>query len=251
MSKIAPQNARIEFKYDEFGRQYVYKKYHARYTSREEFVAYQKLSACVQEVNSSVRLAKVYDVDDSDNSISIEYINYQNLEEILVSCDINILTTIQDALIELFYEARCQQVMFDSDPSNLLCKKDGTEIVIIDPLALSEEEILADPRLRLKDYSAVVFIWGLVKFTLRNPKIWQSFEILKACLDYYRKYILKSKTEFKSINDQIAIYIGLAISWNIEKNGVEGTIKRLIRCIVVVPIYSFVRLLFTLNFIRP
>jgi hypothetical protein len=141
--------------------------------------------------------------------------------------------------------------MFDSDPSNLLCKKDGTEIVIIDPLALSEEEILADPRLRLKDYSAVVFIWGLVKFTLRNPKIWQSFEILKACLDYYRKYILKSKTEFKSINDQIAIYIGLAISWNIEKNGVEGTIKRLIRCIVVVPIYSFVRLLFTLNFIRP
>lgn len=251
MSKIAPQNARIEFKYDELGRQYVYKKYHARYTSREEFVAYQKLSACLQEVNSSIRLAKVYDVNDSDNSISIEYINYQNLEEILVSCNTNILTTIQDALIDLFYEASCQRVIFDSDPSNLLCKKDGTEIVIIDPLALSEEEILADPRLRLKDYPAVVFIWGLVKLTLRNAKIWRSFEILRVCLDYYRKYILKSKSQFKSINNQIAIYIGLAISWNIEKNEVEGIITRLTRCVIVVPVYSFVRLLFVLNFIRP
>lgn len=242
MSKVAPHNATIELKYDENGRLYIYKKYHTKYTSAEEFLAYQQLKKCLPNKNLGIRAAEVYEVNDLDNSLNIEYIDYKNLHEILFSGNENILIKIQEKLLNLFDEARRQGISFDSDPSNLLCDKDGNDVVVIDPVCAN---------LKLNDYAAVVFIWGLIKLSLRNPRVFQSFRILKNCFDYYRKYIDKTDADFRSLNRQIGEYIGLSISWNIEKNSVEFFTTRIFRIVIVVPLYSVVRLLFISNLVRP
>lgn len=242
MSKVAPNNATIELKSDEDGRQYIHKKYHAKYTSAEELYAYQQLNKCLSNKNSGIRAAQVYDVNDLDNSLNIEFVNYKNLHEILFSGNVNVLITIQDKLLNLFDEARRQHIRFDSDPSNMLCDEIGVNIVLVDPICVN---------LKLDDFTAVVFIWGLIKLSLRNPRVWQTYKILKICFDYYRKYIAQTGICYKTFNRQIGIYIGVAISWNLEKNAVEGFITRLFRLVMVVPLYSVVRVVFKYNLIRP
>lgn len=241
MSKVAPHNATTQIRYDAGGRKYVYKKYHAKYTSREEFLAYQRLGKCLLRSDSGVRAAEIYEVNDLDNSLNIEFINHQTLHEMLFTGKVYILELIQEKLLDIFHEAKRQNVNFDSDPSNLFCDESGSEIVIIDPVG---------PNLSLNDYAMVVFVWGLIKLSLRNPRLWQSYRVLIYCFDYYCRYMDKTRTDYKSFNRQMSEYIGVVIGWNKEKNLVEGIFTRIFRRIVVVPLYSIVKLFFSTNLVR-
>lgn len=241
MSKVAPHNAVIDVRTDEKGRKYVYKKYYATYTSEQEFTAYKNVSRCIAQPGSGIRMAAVYEVNIADNSLNIEFINYRNLHEIVVSGNVEILLVIKDRLLGLFSDARTKGIDFDSDPSNILCDEEGIDIVLIDPICTD---------LNLSDFSAVVFIWGLIKLSLRNPRVWKSIQVLKICGGFYDAYLLQSDVNFKDLNAQIGAYIGRAISWNSRGNRVEGFSVRLFRLVVVVPIYSLIRLLFVTNVVR-
>lgn len=241
MSKVAPHNAVIDLRIDEKGRKYIYKKYYATYTSEQEFTAYENVSKCINQPRSGIRMATVYEVDVADNSLNIEFINYRNLHEIVVSGNVEILLIVKDRLLQLFSDARKKGVEFDSDPSNILCDEEGIDIVLIDPICTD---------LNLRDFSAVVFIWGLIKLSLRNPRVWKSIQVLRICGGFYDAYLLQSGVNFKDLNAQIGAYIGRAILWNTSRNRVEGVSVRLFRLVVVVPIYSLVRLLFVTNVVR-
>lgn len=239
MSKVAPHNAVVEF-IEQDHQQIVLKRYRAgaRYTAGQENHAYKQLSRLVSQLHG-VRTAHVIRFDEEENALYLEFIPGATLHERINSGDEEILARLKEPLVELFWAARQENLAFDSDPSNIMFDQNG--IVLIDPVCTE---------LEIDDYSFIVFMWGLIKITLRNRRFWRIGKIIGHWKHYYSSYCEHQGIIYKGLNQQMVDYIGLVIGWNCEKNQVEGVLLRSFRYVVVIPIYMMVRLLFRWNLIK-
>ena len=239
MSKVAPHNAVVEF-IEQDGQQIVVKRYRAgaKYTAKQEAHAYQQLSKLLSQFQGA-RTAQLIRFDEESNALYLEFIPGASLHERINSGEQAILANLREPLIELLGASRQKHLQFDSDPSNIMFDQNG--IVLIDPVCTE---------LEIDDYSFIVFMWGLIKIILRNRRIWRIGKIIGHWNDYYISYCQHNGITRKMLNQQMAGYIGLVISWNREKNHVEGIFLRFFRCVVVVPIYTVVRQLFRWDLIK-
>jgi serine/threonine protein kinase len=239
MSKVAPHNATIEF-VDIEGKRSVLKRYRtkAKYSALQEGEAYEKLTTILNK-EKVARIAEVFKVNESDNTLLLEFIPGLNLHERIYAGHEDDLETFREALISIFSHARKKNISFDSDPSNILFDDKG--IVIIDPICTE---------LPIRDYSFIVFMWGLIKITIRNRRFWRAYKVISYWKKYYKTYCHCTNSSYDALNHQMVEYIGLVIKWNREQNAVEGTFLRLFRRVVVIPIYMVISLPFRLNIIR-
>jgi len=240
MSKLAPLNAKIEYKENQRCK-YVYKCYHATYTAKDEFEAYERVDKLIQGLKK-FRTAKIYNVNESDNCLSIEYIPGHSLYEIISETNVDVLKKWQSLLITLFIKARNAKVHFDSDPSNLMCDDRTGDIVIIDPVCVD---------LDIDDFVMIVFMWALIKIMLRNRSFWRNKAIIKHWFNYYREYLQATGVDFREFNSQLVKYIDVVIGWNKEGNSVEGPMKRVMRYLLFIPIYTVIKWIFKWNIVHP
>lgn len=240
MSKVAPHNATIEYRNDGT-RPYVYKKYRAKYTAVEESEAYERVRTLTSGIER-VRPARVYTVDPADDSLKLEFVPGRSLWEIVADGEVGALERVRADVMTLTGAARARGVRFDCDPSNLMCESGEDGLVIIDPVCVD---------LELRDFAMVVFLWGLLKLVLRNPRVWRDRAILRSWFRYYREYLERAGTAHEAFNEQMVRYIDVAIGWNKEKNPIEGPLTRGFRFVVVVPLYRLVRAAFRRNLVRP
>jgi hypothetical protein len=232
MSKSAPNNAEIVFKLDEKEQRFVYKKYYHQYRAFEEIDSYRELGDCLRQTDQPARVARVYSWSDRDNSINLEFIAGPTLLELLRGGEVYILQELEEVLVTVFSCASRENFCFDSDPSNIFYDGSTGEVVFIDPVCI---------KLDLGDYAAVVFLWGLIKIALRNPRVWQSYRLWRYARNFQRAYALRVDTNSDALSKQIANYVDTVISWNLEIKQREGWLVRMFRKVCVVPLYKVVQ----------
>lgn len=239
MSRLAPRNATVEILKSDEGLLYVHKRYHAVYTARQEQEAYSRLQPLLENIQG-IRSAQILDVNEDENSIALEYIPGKSLYDLAGSGIFGPLRDCQERLVTLFIAARNAGVHFDSDPSNFIIHSNIGELICIDP-------VCAD--IQLKDYAAVVFIWGLVKLVLRSLKFWQYPSLIRAMRSYLSCYLTQADINAVCFNQQMASYITVVIDWNKEISSIDGLLTILLRRCVAIPLYSITRCLFRRNFL--
>ncbi len=232
MSKAVPNNAEIVFRLDEKGQQFVYKKYYHQYRASDERDSYRELGDCLQHADQSARVAQIYNWSDPDNSIDLEFIVFPTLLELLRGGELYILQELEEVLVAVFSQASKNNFCFDSDPSNIFYDGSTGEVVFIDPVCIN---------LDLGDYAAVVFLWGLIKIILRNPRVWQSYTLWRYARNFQQAYALEVDISSDTISVQIANYVDTVISWNLEIKQREGWPVRMFRKVCVVPLYKVVQ----------
>ena len=239
MSKVAPHNAFIEVLREE-NKRVIAKHYRAtgKYTASQEASAYSELEKLVMPIKG-IRPAKIQRIDEVGNVLYLEFVPGLNLFERITGGDEACLKTLKKPLMELFLAAKLEQICFDSDPSNILFEAEG--MVLVDPVCR---------KLPLADFTLVVFMWGLIKVSLRNIRFWRIVRLFRYWRTYYREYCDMADTTYDSLNSQMVACIDLAIVWNKERNSIEGSFYYAFRRIVVIPIYSIVRELFRWNLVR-
>ena len=239
MSRVAPHNAIIQF-VDRGGERIVIKQYRlgAKYSAEQEVQAYYKLDKLLGQ-NHGSRVAQLYHFDEKNNEIHLEYIPGKNMYEKIKDGDYTCLKNNKAMLVKLFSVARKERIKFDSDPSNIMFDRKG--MVFIDPVC---------KELEIDDYPFIVFMWGLIKVILRNPRVWYIFRIMEQWREYYFDYCQDNHIDHRTVNKQMCEYIELVIDWNREKNSVEGIFVYVFRRTVVIPLYSVVEQLFRWNIVK-
>lgn len=230
MSRVAPHNSFVKIE-SKNGKRVAVKYYQrkSKYSAQQESRAYKELQAITSNV-VGVRSANVLEVEEKENTLTLEYISGLTLQENIKKGNIACLELNTETLISLFISARNREFCFDSDPSNMMF--DDLGIVLIDPVC---EE------LKIKDYSFIVFMWGLIKILLRNGKVWRIKKVIKIWNRYLKEYCRKTNTSIASIYKQMVKYIDLVIAWNKKKNDVENIFVYYFRIIIVIPIYIVIR----------
>jgi|GEM_PF-3427433 len=239
MSRLAPRNATVQILESDEGSFYAHKCYHAVYTARQEQQAYGKLQPLLENIQA-IRSAQILDVNEDKNSITLEYIPGKSLYDLVGAGIFAPLRDCQERLVKLFIAARNTSVRFDSDPSNLIIHSNTGELICIDP-------VCAD--IQLEDYTAVVFIWGLVKLVLRSLKFWQYPELIRTIRSFLSCYLTQADVSYVRFNQQMASYITVVIDWNKEISSVDGVVTIFLRRCVAIPLYSITRCLFRRNFL--
>ncbi|MCP4712309.1 MAG: hypothetical protein GY869_27120, partial [Planctomycetes bacterium] len=150
------RNSFLEMRRGDYGN-CIRKHYHRRFQVEQEYQAYLELDSVIENV-IGIRRAEVYGIECHQNLIDVEFIDGPTLAEDFLERGVSALEARIDCLLSLFYEARKQQVQFDSDPSNLIYDRRSDTLVLIDPVC---------EKMDIADYSMIVFLWGMVKCFFR------------------------------------------------------------------------------------
>ncbi len=219
---------------------YVEKSYHARFTARQEYKAYQSLEALLL-ATPGIRLPQIYEIDDSYNTIQLELINGPNLVESFLQNGIQAFDQQRKVLVSLFVAAHTLDLPFDSDPSNFLIEPSTEGLVLVDPVSAE---------VNLPDFNIVVFLWGLIKSFIRSraphrfPVFWKCWK------NYYIDYLKATDGKYWKLNNQISRYIDVVIGWNLSESQNDPWWKRIVRMIAIVPVWRAIQLPFKFNLVK-
>ena len=211
---------------------YIRKHYHRRFQVEQEYQAYLALDSVIKNLKG-IRRAEVYAVDESRNLINVEFIDGPTLAEDYLKQGVTALEARLDGLVSLFYEARKQQVQFDSDPSNMIYDRRSDTLVLIDPVC---------EKMDIADYSMIVFLWGMVKCFLRAQSYEQAAGFRKFWKNINRKYQKACHVSHLEMNRQMCLYIDRVIGWNRTENQNESLGRRWVRHIFQAPTYRIIQL---------
>lgn len=231
MSKLAPRNATVEVGDHNDGSKFVRKTYRATYTALDEQLAYGRVEHIYRDC-PDIRIARFFEIDSDNNSFTLEFIPGKSLYEFAAEGDFKSLSDWHTRLIAPFVLARNEGLCFDSDPSNYLVHADTAELVAIDP-------VCAD--IRIDDYAAVVFLWGIIKLMLRTPKVWRYPGLLRIGRSFKKLYLTAADVSSDDFNQQMVTYIDVVIGWNREVSPVDSKAMTLIRKYLAIPLYSIAR----------
>ncbi len=240
MSKLAPRNAKVMIVKESDGRTYVQKRYLAVYTAVQERAAYDRLRPLCGPIRG-IKMARVLAVDEKKNSLRLEYVPGKSLYETVEVGNLGPLIEWRKPLVELFTAARTRGIRFDGDPSNFIVHAETGQLVIIDPVCVD---------LQIEDFAMVVFLWGLIKLMLRNPRPWRFTPLMRVWCAYFRDYRRCTGADPHGFNRQMACYIDMVIGWNKEISPVDDLFMAMLRRYVAVPLYTFVKWLFRWNLVR-
>ncbi len=219
---------------------YVEKSYHARFTARQEYEAYQALDPLLSDT-PGIRLPRIYAIDSSCNTIRLEFIDRQNLTETFLQHGIQTFDQQRKVLVSLFAAAHTLGLRFDSDPSNFLIDPATEGLVLVDPVSVDID---------LPDFTIVVFLWGLIKSFIRSraphriPVFWKCWK------KYYIAYLKVTDGEYKELNEQISRYIDVVIDWNFNESQNDSRWKRIVRVLVIAPVWRTIQLPFKWNLVK-
>ena len=234
MSKVAPRNATIEIVESENRDKIVRKTYRATYTAVDEHSAYARVEPIYIDC-PDIRMARLLDLDADSNSFTVEFIPGRSLYDSAADGDLRPLGYWHTRLIEPFVRARNEGLRFDSDPSNFLVHADTAELIVIDP-------VCAD--IRIKDYAAVVFLWGIIKLMLRTLRFWRYPGLFRLGRSFKKLYLSAADVSSDEFNKQMVTYIDVVIGWNKEVSPVDSRAMRIIRRCLAIPLYSTARFAF-------
>jgi len=217
----------------------VRKRYHARFSALQEFLAYGDLRALFQN-RSGIRLPSSLSIDEDGTCLSVEYIAGPNLSEAFLDRGVQAFDERRDALVSLFSDARMAQQLFDSDPGNFILARDTDELVLVDPVSANSD---------LPDFVMVVFLWGMIKSFARGfgpHKIRSFWRCWKSFCMSYRKV---TGCRPRDLSRQMSSYIRLVISWNLHESQLEPWWKRSVRVTLLVPAYWIAWLAFRYHWV--
>ena len=239
MSKLAPRNATIEICDHDDGSKFVRKTYRATYTALDEQLAYGRVEHVYRDC-PGVRVARFLELDSDSNSFTLEYIPGKSLYDSAAGGDFRPLNCWHTRLIAPFVLARNEGLCFDSDPSNYIVHADTAELVAIDPVCTD---------LRLNDYAAVVFLWGIIKLMLRTVRFWRYPALFRIGRNFKKQYLATADAGREDFNRQMVTYIDVVIGWNREESPVDSKALKLVRRYLAIPLYSTARFAFRRNLV--
>jgi len=225
------RNSSLEMRRDIQG-DYIRKHYHRRFRVEQEYQAYLALDPVIKQIHG-VRRAEIFTVDESKNTIDIEFIDGPTLVEEFIEHGFEALEARIDCLLPLFHEARKRQVRFDSDPHNMIYDQSSDTLVLIDPVC---------DTINIADYAMIVFLWGLIKCFFRAHRYEQAAAFRKFWLDTTRKYQKASNVSHLELNRQMCLYLDRVIHWNQTENQNESFPRRWLRHLCLAPAYRIIQL---------
>lgn len=234
VSRITRRNSTIEI-WSSSEKMWVSKAYHARYQVRDEAKAYEEVAALLVNIRR-LRTAAVYNVDETNNVLELEYVAGPTIAEKLSAEGGPSISEIQDTLLDMLVCTHEKKVHLDLDPSNLILDENSDDLVLIDPICAN---------LNLSHFSAVVFLWGMIKrFVVRGYRVDRWLGNAKAWGAIYGNYAARTNCPPGLLSLEMGQYIDTVIKWNIEESSNESLAKRLARWAIIIPTWWVFRFTF-------
>ncbi len=215
----------------------VHKHYHARYGVDEEVASYERLAKLLQKF-SGLRVPRVYEVNSSQNSMSLEFIAGPHLTDLYRNAGPRVFDQTREQLVSLFVYASEEKVRFDCTPEHFLVDRDAGGFVIIDPVC---------DDIDLDDFAAVVFLLGMIKCYLRHRPWRWTLSFMSSWKRYYRSYVEQSRGTRHAFNQQVSRYIDRVVLWN-QQTYDDSLRVRATRNFAIIPFWRVMRAFFRWNF---